>query len=192
MRWLHTRWIVAAAALMASGCLLPQPDTPWVPPGVQTPVSEGARPADATIAQPAAPQATAEPVPGPSARVWVQVSGQVVGIEATAIAAVAEVGWRVDMPLGAGGEFALSVPWGLFNRYWLELTTANGVLRLEPPISLSGPDARRITIRSEGGRLTFEEDAKVVPAVSPTPLAPASPSPTPSPGAGNTATAVVQ
>ena len=108
MRWLPTRWIIAAAALMASGCLLPQPDTPWVPPNVQAPMPEGARPADATMNEPAAaPQATAVPVPGPSARVWVQVSGKVVGIEATVIAAVAEVGWRTNMPLGADGEFAL-------------------------------------------------------------------------------------
>lgn len=197
MRRLHTRWIVAVAALMASGCLLPQPDTPWVPPGaatgVQAPMPEGARPADSTMTAPAAPQATALPDPGPSARVWVQISGRVIGIEATDIAAVAEGGWKATHTFGTDGTFVMAVPYG---RYWLELTTATGRLRVEPPIFLNTPEERRITLKVEGGRVTLEEEARFTPAtpeprVSPGPTA--SPDPTASvrPDSGNTATAVV-
>ncbi|MFN3430593.1 MAG: hypothetical protein ACK46X_11630 [Candidatus Sericytochromatia bacterium] len=193
MRWLPTRWIVAAAALIASGCLLPQPDTPWVPPGAAGPMAEGARPGDATMTAPvAAPEATATPDPGPSARVWVQISGRVIGIEATDISAVAESGWKATHTFGADGTFVMAVPYG---RYWLELSTASGRLRVEPPIVLNTPDERRITLTIEGGRVTLEEEARFTPAtpeprVSPGPTAP--PSPSPSPGGGNTATAVVQ
>lgn len=189
MRRLHTRWIVAVAALMASGCLLPQPDTPWVPPGALPTSAEAGRAEDASMSAPAAaPQATALPDPGPTGRPWVQLSGRVVGIEATSIAAVHESGFRVVHPFGADGEFVLAIPYRSTNQYWLELTTARGVLRLEPPIVVTGPEPRRITIRVEGDRITLEEEAKLTPAASPTP----SPSPSPSPGGGNTATTVIQ
>src|SRR3712207_726456 len=32
MRWLQTRWTALALVVLTSGCLLPQPDTPLVPP----------------------------------------------------------------------------------------------------------------------------------------------------------------
>jgi hypothetical protein len=64
MRWLDTRWMVMILAIAASGCLLPQPDTPWVPPAATT----GAA-APQEDAQTGVPAATPVPTEAPSAPV---------------------------------------------------------------------------------------------------------------------------
>ena len=176
MRGFQSRWMFAVLALLASGCLLPQPDTPPVPPSVAGPMTapqEGAVGGKAD-AMPNAGTTTMQPPPSPLPGALV---GRVEGLAATAIAAVSvETGEPIaSVVVGAEGAFELSAPAG---RYWLELTADGQAMRVGQAIALAPGERRTLVLRVEGDRVTIEEQA---------PLVPTSPSPSP----GNTATGTI-
>jgi hypothetical protein len=180
MRALPTRTLFVALTLLASGCMLPQPDTPLVPPNVMVDTPRATSPAaPAAPAQPAAGNGS-----GAAELVASSLSGQVRGAQATAVAAVnADTGATADSrPIAADGTFGLSLPPG---RYWLDLTVDGAVKRVGQAISLGGGERRTITLTVAGDRVTITEEAPLI-AASP------SPTPSPSPDADNTVTGPIR
>lgn len=180
MRALPTRTLFVALTLLASGCMLPQPDTPLVPPNVMVDAPRATTPeAPAAPAQPAAGNAS-----GGAELAASSLSGRVEGAQATAVAAVnADTGATADSrPIAADGTFSLSLPSG---RYWLDLTVDGKIERIGQAISLGGGERRTITLTMAGDRVTITEEAPLI-AASP------SPTPTPSPSAANTVTGPIR
>jgi hypothetical protein len=171
MRALPTRTLFVALTLLASGCMLPQPDTPLVPPNVMV---------DAPRAT--APEAPAQPAAGTSSGgaelAAGSLSGKVVGATATAIAAVqTDTGTGAQSrPIGADGSFDLSLSSG---HYWLDLTIDGAIKRVGQPISLGGGERRVITLTVAGDRVTITEEAPLI-------------APSPTPSAANTATGPIR
>ena len=129
------------AALLLNGCLLPQPDTPIIPPRmgdavnmphaapVPVPVPDVPRAGEAgmTVAQ---PNGTLNVVP----------SG--LGVSAITAVAVEDAG-RVVKSEAAEGGYRFSLPPG---RYWLDVVAEGQVLRVGQAIDVQAGAARAITL----------------------------------------------
>ena len=164
--------LVALAPLLAAtlgGCLLPQPDTPPIPPGNRPNMGVGApnvRPGptqDATLATPA-PEATpiaatAPASPGMAAgtappseepnRMATILEGRIVGATATRITAVADAKGAAGALVepDAEGRFTLPLAPG---RYTLEITLADGVLIATPAVEVTAAGPNRIVVTIAG------------------------------------------
>lgn len=124
---------IAWTPLWLAGCMLPQPDTPIIPPG-------------ATMAhdrmgnqEQNPPQAVAPAADG-------LFAGTVVGGTASAIQATpeGESGTAVRQELGADGAFALTLTPGT---YRIELVVDGAVAVLEPRITVEAGEDREVTLR---------------------------------------------
>ena len=181
----------AACSLLLSGCLLPQPDTPIIPPPAM-PGAESQRSAPA-----AAPQqeglisnnggeiisndAGIQPAVGsgdltvPKADTALAsgtLSGRITGLTVTRVTAVPESGGeKVDLAVGADGRFSLELPAGA---YFLDLAIGGETLRVDKRLQVHSGETRAITLTLQADPLkaTLTEEASLVaPSPSPSPEA---------------------
>lgn len=193
-------WFVGLALLM-SGCLLPQPDTP--PIGVMAPDMSRSKPAagsaqaapasqeglisnsggeivsgDATLIAPETAKGAA-PVaaPGPDAT----LSGKITGMMVKTIVAVPETEdiAKQAVDVAADGTFTLSLPPG---GYYLDVIVGDKALRVGNPVRVQAGETRKLT-------LTLQENPPKATLTEETTLAAPSPSPVsnPTPSTGPTA-----
>jgi hypothetical protein len=199
-------WFVGLALLM-SGCLLPQPDTP--PIGVMAPDMSRSKPAAGSAqAAPAsqegmisnnagglisnsggeivsgdatlvAPETAkgAAPVAAPGPDAT--LSGRITGMTVKTIVAVPETEdiAKQAVDVAADGTFTLSLPPG---GYYLDVIVGDKALRVGNPVRVQAGETRKLT-------LTLQENPPKATLTEETTLAAPSPSPSPTPSTGPTA-----
>lgn len=147
---------IAWMPLWLAGCMLPQPDTPIIPPGVQAPMAS-------ERAGDAAPLAT--PAPQITKAEDALFAGAVVGAEASAIQATPEgaSGQAVRQELGADGAFSLTLTPGT---YRLELVVGGEVAVLEERLAVEAGQDRHVTlaVSRDPLKVTLEEAPPEAPA----------------------------
>jgi hypothetical protein len=151
------RWALWVAPLLLAGCLLPQPDTPIIPPGVQpvsAPETDNGRTGIAGIGL---------------------LSGHVEGTGVTAITAVPVEGrgTQVRQQLGESGNFDLTLSPG---DYQLELTVDGVAVKAPEKLTVQIGDTRTfvVTVKKDPAsasvaETTVKEDATATPETPATP-----------------------
>ena len=181
------RAMFLACSLFLSGCLLPQPDTPAIPPLMLGPDGQRAAAPVAvpqegmltndragTLVDPQVPSANAQPDMGNTGLAAPEapgrLSGVVSGLAVSRLAAVPEGGGEpVTIELASDGRFSLELPAGV---YFLELAVGDQTLRVDQRVHVDADATRRITLTLEANKATLSEEA---------PLVKSSPSPSPKP-----------
>ena len=163
----HRLWFLVPALLL-SGCLLPQPDTPIIPPLAPGPMAAPAKaPAPEALPQEAGamadPNTTLVP-PGETRMAMAALKGMISGLAVTRVVAVPEYeGPKLEAAV-EDSAFALDVPVG---GYKLDLITADEqsvridrVITLEPGVTL------QLTIEAKASPLeaTITEEVTIEPA----------------------------
>lgn len=154
------------AALLLNGCLLPQPDTPIIPPRMGDAMSApGAAPTAPEIERSAGANAAIAPAPVATAADGT-LNVATSGLPVSALTAVSvEDPARVAKSEAVAGGFRFALPAG---RYWLEVLVDGQTLRVGQAIEVSGGAARSITLTLSKDPLkaVVQEEVSLAPQAS--------------------------
>lgn len=152
--------LALAAATLLTGCLLPQPDTPIIPPLMPQPragVPAAAPAADQTAMVGAPEAALTKDVPAEETRLVGRLSG--LAVERVTAVPLAEGMEKVTASV-SDLRFELGL---LGGDYWLDFALENGeTLRLERPLAVAGGQTREIAIELTAGTATLVEEVPLV------------------------------
>ncbi len=139
----NLRWILLIAPLVMGGCLLPQPDTPIIPPPGAVMTGPGMAPENP---QTGLPSHETQKGTTTDASATALISGRIQGEGVTGITAVpvSDAGLEVHADMGDAGIFDLTLAPG---EYHLDLTVEGAIVRATPTITVQAGETRTFEVK---------------------------------------------